>query len=268
MWRRNVPLGVLKWRTLPSSRNMLTSSTPGMGWTLSFLSAPCSFLSSCAVDGFVFRTILRRMVPLPPAQKFAYARVSARVPQIPLLPSCFSPTHRFAPLTISAALRLSLPLARAKGVDIGRGKNAPILLAAAWACSLANFAGSMVMIVVDRGSSSSSCGGFEATGSLHKRLRFVPQHDHTKSALSHARPALIAVLLLALQPSPKVRARHGLLHSSRHCRGRGMHICAVVMCGVFIESPGRDPQASTRPGVSESDLLVPSHFSSIVIGGV
>lgn len=64
--RRDAPLGVLKCRTLPSSRNMLTSSTPGMGWTLSFFNAPCSFLSSWAVEGFVFRTILRRTVPLPP----------------------------------------------------------------------------------------------------------------------------------------------------------------------------------------------------------
>ena len=31
------------------------------------------------------------------------------------------------------------------------GENAPILFAAAWACSLANFAGSMVLMVVYRG---------------------------------------------------------------------------------------------------------------------
>ena len=57
---------MLKCSTLPSSRNMLTSSTPGMGCTLSFLSAPWSFLSSCAAAGLVFLTIFRRTVPFPP----------------------------------------------------------------------------------------------------------------------------------------------------------------------------------------------------------
>jgi len=47
---------------------MLTSSTPGIGWTLSFFNAVCNFLSSCAVEGFALRTILRRTEPFPPVQ--------------------------------------------------------------------------------------------------------------------------------------------------------------------------------------------------------
>jgi len=61
-----VPLGALKCSTFPSSLNMLTSSTPGMGWTLSFFKAPCSFLSSWAPDGLAFLTTFRRTVPFPP----------------------------------------------------------------------------------------------------------------------------------------------------------------------------------------------------------
>lgn len=64
--QRSSPFGAVKWSTLPSSLNILTSSTPGIGWTLSFFSAPWSFLSSWAPEGLVFRTIFLRTVPLPP----------------------------------------------------------------------------------------------------------------------------------------------------------------------------------------------------------
>jgi hypothetical protein len=43
---------------------MLTSSIAWMGWTLSFLSAVCSFLSSVPDDLWTF-LVLRRGVPLP-----------------------------------------------------------------------------------------------------------------------------------------------------------------------------------------------------------
>lgn len=60
-----LPLGCLKCKTLPSSLNMLTSSKPVMGWTLSFLRAAWSFLSSRAAP-FGFAATLRLGVPLPP----------------------------------------------------------------------------------------------------------------------------------------------------------------------------------------------------------
>jgi hypothetical protein len=60
------PLGALKCNTFPSSLNMLTSSTPVIGCTFSFFSAPWSFLSSWVFEGFDLRTIFRRTVPFPP----------------------------------------------------------------------------------------------------------------------------------------------------------------------------------------------------------
>lgn len=63
------PLARGKWMTFPSSLNMLTSSTPVTGWTLSFFNAVWSFLSSPpTADPFGLRTPLRRGVPFPPAQ--------------------------------------------------------------------------------------------------------------------------------------------------------------------------------------------------------
>jgi len=50
--------------TLPSLLNMLTSSIAWMGWTLSFLSAVCNFLSSVPELLWTFFTFLRG-VPLP-----------------------------------------------------------------------------------------------------------------------------------------------------------------------------------------------------------
>jgi hypothetical protein len=61
---RNVPFGAEKWMTFPSLLNMLTSSIAWMGWTLSFLSAVCSFLSSVPEFLWTFLTFLRG-VPLP-----------------------------------------------------------------------------------------------------------------------------------------------------------------------------------------------------------
>lgn len=55
-------LGAAKWMTLPSSLNMFTSSTPGMGWTPNFCKAAWSFLSSPLEDLVTFLT-LRRGVP-------------------------------------------------------------------------------------------------------------------------------------------------------------------------------------------------------------
>jgi hypothetical protein len=62
----NLPFGALKCNTFPSSLNMLTSSTPVIGCTFSFFSAPWSFLSSCAFAGFDLGTTFRRTVPFPP----------------------------------------------------------------------------------------------------------------------------------------------------------------------------------------------------------
>jgi hypothetical protein len=50
--------------TFPSLLNMLTSSIAWMGWTLSFLRAVCSFLSSVPELLWTFLTFLRG-VPLP-----------------------------------------------------------------------------------------------------------------------------------------------------------------------------------------------------------
>lgn len=61
---RTVPFGAAKWITLPSSLNMLTSSMAWMGWTLSFLSEVCSFLSSVPEVLWTFFCFLRG-VPLP-----------------------------------------------------------------------------------------------------------------------------------------------------------------------------------------------------------
>ncbi len=74
-WWGDSPFGAVKCRTLPSSLNMLTSSTPVIGCTFSFLSAPCSFLSSCEFAGFDLRTTFRRTVPFPPAHGGALASV-------------------------------------------------------------------------------------------------------------------------------------------------------------------------------------------------
>jgi len=52
---------------------MLTSSTPVIGCTFSFFSAPWSFLSSCVFEGFDLRTIFRRTVPFPPERALALA---------------------------------------------------------------------------------------------------------------------------------------------------------------------------------------------------
>jgi hypothetical protein len=57
-------LGAEKWMTLPSLLNMLTSSIAWMGWTLSFLRAAWSFLSSVPAFLWTFLTFLRG-VPLP-----------------------------------------------------------------------------------------------------------------------------------------------------------------------------------------------------------
>ena len=95
------PFGAVKCTTFPSSWNMLTSSTPAIGWTLSFFKAyeaeaheggpsarggdrepgepfgrgltPWSFLSSPCAPARGLTTTLRRGVPLPPAKR---ARVS------------------------------------------------------------------------------------------------------------------------------------------------------------------------------------------------
>ncbi len=125
--KMNSPLGALKCNTFPSSLNMLTSSTPVIGCTFSFFSAPCSFLSSCAFAGFDLRTIFRRTVPFPPVH--ARWRISTDTNQ----------THkkhetRGAPPT-PASVRLDVP----------------ILFEAACACSLASFAGSIVRFVWDLG---------------------------------------------------------------------------------------------------------------------
>jgi len=72
--RLDPPFGALKCNTFPSSLNMLTSSTPVIGCTFSFFSAPWSFLSSCAFAGFDLRTTFRRTVPFPPDTR-ARARV-------------------------------------------------------------------------------------------------------------------------------------------------------------------------------------------------
>ena len=66
MKTEDLPLGALKCNTFPSSLNMFTSSTPVIGCTFSFFSAPWSFLSSCVLEGFDLRTIFRRTVPFPP----------------------------------------------------------------------------------------------------------------------------------------------------------------------------------------------------------
>jgi hypothetical protein len=60
----DIPFGAAKWMTFPSSLNMLTSSIAWMGWTLSFFSEVCSFLSSVPDDLWTF-LVLRRGVPLP-----------------------------------------------------------------------------------------------------------------------------------------------------------------------------------------------------------
>lgn len=60
----SIPFGAEKWITFPSVLNMLTSSMAWMGWTLSFLSAPWSFLSSVPALLCTFLTFLRG-VPLP-----------------------------------------------------------------------------------------------------------------------------------------------------------------------------------------------------------
>ena len=59
-----LPRGLPKWMTLPSSLNMLTSSTAGMGCTFIFFRVAWSFLSSAPEDLWTFLT-LRRGVPLP-----------------------------------------------------------------------------------------------------------------------------------------------------------------------------------------------------------
>lgn len=61
----HIPFGAAKWMTFPSLLNMLTSSMAWMGWTLSFLRACWSFLSSVA-DRWGARFIFRRGVPFPP----------------------------------------------------------------------------------------------------------------------------------------------------------------------------------------------------------
>ncbi len=45
-FRGNLPLGLLKWMMLPSSRNKFASSMPAMGFRPSFLKELVSFLSS------------------------------------------------------------------------------------------------------------------------------------------------------------------------------------------------------------------------------
>ena len=69
-----LPFGLAKWITLPSSLNMLTSSMPGRGCTLSFFSVPCSFFSSVPVLLWTFLTF-RRGVPFPLCNK---TRISFR----------------------------------------------------------------------------------------------------------------------------------------------------------------------------------------------
>ena len=61
---KDIPFGAAKWMTLPSSLNMFTSSIAWIGWTLSFLSDVCSFLSSVPDDLWTF-LVLRRGVPFP-----------------------------------------------------------------------------------------------------------------------------------------------------------------------------------------------------------
>ena len=70
------PLGAAKCITLPSSLNMLTSSIAWMGWTFSFLSDVCSFLSSVPEDLCTF-FVFRRGVPLPLGMR-QYLSVEAR----------------------------------------------------------------------------------------------------------------------------------------------------------------------------------------------
>ena len=60
----DVPFGAAKWMTFPSSLNILTSSIAWIGWTFSFLSEVCSFLSSVPEVLCTFFTF-RRGVPLP-----------------------------------------------------------------------------------------------------------------------------------------------------------------------------------------------------------
>lgn len=59
-----LPFGAAKWITLPSLLNMLTSSMAWIGWTLSFFSVCCSFLSS-PPDRAGARLTFLRGVPLP-----------------------------------------------------------------------------------------------------------------------------------------------------------------------------------------------------------
>ena len=75
--RKVSPLGALKCNTFPSSLNMLTSSTPVIGCTFNFFSAPWSFLSSCVFEGFDLRTIFRRTVPFPPERALAWRQQSS-----------------------------------------------------------------------------------------------------------------------------------------------------------------------------------------------
>ena len=69
--------------------------------------------------------------------------------------------HASVPSTRMRAAPRARPTPRSactRETGISQRQNAPILLAAAWACSLANFAGSMVLMVVDRGGRARGLG--------------------------------------------------------------------------------------------------------------
>jgi len=66
LWRDAMTSGLVKWMTVLSSLNILTSSIPGIGWTPNFLITVLSFLSSLMVV-FTIAFYFLLWVPFPPS---------------------------------------------------------------------------------------------------------------------------------------------------------------------------------------------------------